>query len=247
MKVIKRKRVANWLGSPVRVIQQLIVSCWSYLSFPFSKFHDNAAKIYFMNLYAGKPDPLIFDGKDSRYFEQIEMVYDIRNLAKKNVLDLGCGNGALFLWLENKRAFPKEYVGIDFAHPPSNFGDKAYSVQKDLRELQIGETNADVVIAVNVLCYLNNYTMDFMFEPTKSGTELIIVEPSPSVFWDAHFDGVELYYRNHLKLTEYLKSKGWQVKRESIDYGFKFIGKYFFSLSFCLFLVSDTCKKSLSM
>jgi len=81
MKVIKRKRVANWLGSPVRVIQQLIVSCWSYLSFPFSKFHDNAAKIYFMNLYAGKPDPLIFDGKDSRYFEQIEMVYDIRNLA----------------------------------------------------------------------------------------------------------------------------------------------------------------------
>ena len=82
MKAIEQKRVANWLGSPARVLRQLIVSCWSHLSFPFSKFYDNATKLYFVNLYAGKPDPLIFDGKDSRYFEQIEMVYDVRNFAE---------------------------------------------------------------------------------------------------------------------------------------------------------------------
>jgi len=239
---LEKKRVANWLGSPTRVIRQLIVSCWSYLSLPISKFHNNAAQHYFTNLYKGKPDPLIFDGKDNRYFEQIEMVYDINNLAEKKVLDLGCGNGSLFFWLMAKKIVLQEYIGIDFAHPASNLGNNACITQRDIRDIQLNKTNANTVFAINVLCYMSDELIDSVFQPLKKNSELIIIEPVPSLFWDAHFEGVKLFYRDNHKLKKILESKGWQVKNAATDYGCKFKGAYFLPLSYCLFLVSDISK-----
>ena len=240
MRKIEQKRVANWLGTPSRVVKQLIVSIWSYLTYPISNFRQNATKLFFCNLYKGKADPLIFDGKNYRYFEQIDMVYDIKNLTQKSVLDLGCGNGSLLLWLTTKQISLKEYIGIDFAHIDSKLSNNAKIIQKDIADIQINETNANIIFAVNVLCYINDATLSSIFESTKERTELIIIEPIPSIFWDAHFDGIKLYYRNSHKLISLLASKGWHVKCTAIDFGFKFFDNYLFPLSYCLLLVSDS-------
>lgn len=233
------KRVANWLGTPTRIINQLFVSCWSYLTFPIAKFHSSAAKDYFTNLYKSQPDPLIFDGKDTRYLEQVGIVYDTSSLVGETVLDLGCGNGSLYDWLSSKQIVLREYIGIDFAHFDKKLDANASILNKDVNNFQIDETNANVVFAVNVLCYLDDSPLSYIFQSEKKNIKLIIIEPTPGLFWDAHFDGVKLFYRNRQYLINILESNGWRLQNSSIDYWFKFLRMYFFPLSYCLFFVKE--------
>lgn len=233
---LQKKRVANWLGSPKRVIHQLIVSSYSYLTYPFAKFHENAAKEYFTQIYSVKDDPLLFDGKDEGYLQKIVSVMEIQKLTKKRVLDIGCGNGNLFQFLESKGARPLDYIGIDFAHPSVDLAENANITKIAVREYEIKSScNPTTIFIINTLCYLDDSVTKSILESTHGNFEIVIIEPIPSIFWDSHFDGVRLYYRNPNDVVKMLIKANWAIKAVSIDYGIRVLDKHLFPLSCCIY------------
>lgn len=232
--LISNKRVANWLGNPKRIILQLIVSATSYLTLPTAKFRDDAVYEYFVQLYRGKPETLIFDGKDGRYLEQINLVYNVNNFNLKNVLDLGCGDGSFFNWLLAQDIYLKSYTGVDFAHPNKKLNKNANIMQKDIVSLDLEEFGPSTIVAINILVYLNNNIAKRILNARKHNTELIIIDPIPGFFWDAYWGGVRLFYRYPTKIIKILKSEGWQIKGLSVDYFAKWRSNFFFPLSYCL-------------
>lgn len=232
---IIKKRVANWLGNPKRILLQLWVSVWSFVFLPTAKYRNSAVYEYFSELYNGKPETLIFDGKDGRYLEQIEMVYNIENLKSRNILDLGCGDGAVFNWLLRQNINPESYRGIDFAHPDKIFNKNARIIKNNVNSIDFDEFKTLTITAVNILVYLNPNIAKLILKSRTQDTELIIIDPIPGLFWDAYWDNVQLFYRKPSMIIEMLKSEGWHIKGISIDYGIKFMNSFFFPLSYCLF------------
>jgi SAM-dependent methyltransferase len=231
---ITRRRVANWLGHPRRVILQLLISGWSYVTLPTANYRNGAVYEYFSELNNGKPETFIFDGKDGRYLEQIKMIYDINNFKDKDILDLGCGNGSFFNWLLMQNINPKSYIGVDFAHPEKMLNNNARITQKDIASIDLDEFSASTITVVNVLVYLNTNIVNSILKARKQDAELIIIDPIPGLFWDAYWGGVRLFYRKPSRIMEMLKSAGWQIKGLSIDYGIKWMNYFIFPLSYCL-------------
>ncbi len=228
------KRVANWLGQPRRVISQLLVSGWSHVTLPTAKYRNGSVYEYFFELYGGKPEILIFDGKDGRYLDQIKMLFSVNDFTDEDILDLGCGNASFYNWLKMQNVNPKSYIGIDFAHPGKALASNARIIQKNLASVDLDEYKASIITVVNVLVYLNTNIINSILKAKKQDTYLIVVDPIPGLFWDAYWGGVELFYRKPSRIIDMLKSEGWEIKGVSIDYGAKWMNNYLFPLSYCL-------------
>lgn len=228
------KRHAEWLGSPKRVLKQILSSIWSYVSLPFVKYSKNAVFDFFYSFYRGKPDPLVFDGKDRRYFDRIEDLFDVNTLKDQSVLDLGCGDGSFYFWLKHKQIQVKKYIGIDFAHEETTLDEYAYICNKDITTIETKEYIVSLIISVNIFCYLDNSSIDLLLRSKTGISKLIIIDPFPGIFWDAQFDGIKLFYRSPRKLIKILNSYGWVVQGISIDYGIKIKDFFLFPLSYCV-------------
>lgn len=231
--IIKRK--ANWLEFDRLMLRQYWVSMLSFTSLPFAKFEEDAAKKYFTKIYNGHFDPLLFDGKKGKYLEQIDLVLKLDEIKNKTILDIGCGNGIIYKWLSDKNTSIDNYIGFDFAHQDLTIGENARILNTDIINVDFSKyKESNLYFLVNSMCYLNDEKISHILRGVNKDDELIIVDPIPCLFWDAHFDGVKIFYRTPNKVIEMLLSFGFSVSQFSTDYQIKIKNKYFVKLSYCL-------------
>ena len=135
------KNVAMWVGSKKKVIMQLIIGIWAYITYPFVKYEDNNAREYFERIYQGEPDPFLFDGKNSKYYTQLDNVIEWGMEKSYHVIDLGCGNGSLYYWFKEKKKENIDYLGVDFAHDFKVLSINAKIIKDDLRSYAFNSVN----------------------------------------------------------------------------------------------------------
>ena len=232
--MIKLKQ--NWMPKNKLLLKQLLVSTASFITLPFFKSRADGVREFFYANYCDKPDGLIFDGTTSGYFSKIEVLVDLAILDKQVIFDIGCGDGALLKWIKGKNVRFKKYIGIDFAYIPTVtivdtefILDDAFNVSKHFKPYQ-----KQISFMTNSACYFDIDLLDKILYSFRKGDELIITEPSPNIFWDAHFKGVKPIYRNLNKLRGILQASDFEILEEVQDYAVKLGNKYLFPLSYCI-------------
>ena len=89
-------------------------------------------------------------------------------------------------------------------------------------------------IAINIFVYLSTKEIDSFLSKINRDTRLIVIEPTPGIFWDKHFEGVKLYYRKLNTLIEETNIEKSTLTSHSTDYGISIFNKfYLFPLSYC--------------
>ena len=229
---------ATWLPPAGKFVFQLFVSIWSYLTLPFFHAKENAIFEFFHKNYYCQPDGFIFDGNnDNNYYSQIEKIYDLKNLENSLVIDLGCGKGALYLWLKKNETTFHQYVGIDFAVRECILSQNACIIQKDMLDfLEYYPKNGQrkMIIMSNSLCYISNQDFVKILNHCNLLDEVIIVEPSRNLFWDAHFDGIKPTYRKLKDIMHILRNNGWIIDSVSSDFMIQIFGICWFRISYSL-------------
>lgn len=223
---------AEWFSPEKRIFKQYLISFKSYLTKIFAKYHNDAAKNYFSNIYNGKYDAYLFDGKEKGYLNCLIYIKDI--LKNRNIIDLGCGTGSLYRWMKKNDIPITSYTGVDFAVKPATI-NKQYEIKNENVEFYSAKYDKNnIVIAINLLCYLSDNQFEQLRASLTYTDYFIIIEPSKSLFWDAYFDDVQLFYRKRKKLIKLLLSNNFEIKSIAIDYGLKCFHHYFLELSNCL-------------
>lgn len=229
------KEIAKWLPQKRVLIRQLFVSTVSYFTLPFFYKAENATKIFFEKNYYIKPDGLVFDGNNLEFYSKISKTCNLGNLYNKNILDLGCGLCSLYNWLRSSNVDFKQYIGIDFAIRGGALSSQDFCVSDNVNNLDkyfIGQKK--IIFLTNVVCYLNNKQFVDILRKCNPEDELIIVEPSPSIFWDAHFNNIKPVYRKVGIIKDTLVEEHFDVLGSTQDYVLKLGQHYIFPLSYCL-------------
>lgn len=235
--VSSKYRIAKWTGSRKVVLKQFLVSIKSHLSFAAKKKHlrDSATKDYFTEIYSWREDPLLFDGKNYDYLDQIKNICNLEELNNGSILDIGCGNATLFHWLKSNNIQVEKYLGIDFAHSNEEIETNVKIVQSDINYIDKNTFNeATHIFFINVMCYLEDATVKNILSHVKSSCRIFIIEPIPNIFWDAHFEGVKLYYRTENQVKSTLLENKFKVLKLSNDYLFSIFKTPFFKLTYSI-------------
>jgi SAM-dependent methyltransferase len=212
---------ARWLGSWSRVARQLLVSLRSHITYKFADQKEGAAERYFRSIYSGtRYDDLLFDGKDWAYYQKLTKIINMDMFGEAQIIDVGCGNGSLYRWLQRDNRSPRMYSGIDIAHPDVEVDASASIHCADVLTVDFGNIvdSRAVLALVNSLCYLDDERFSHLLHQSNYISELIVVEPVPGIFWDAHFDGAMLYYRHPETLLARLTETGWIPQAVAVDY-----------------------------
>lgn len=238
MKVIKRK--ANWIKFNTLTLRQYFIGILSYITLPFATFKKGAIKVYFEKIYNGFRDDFLFDGKRGLYFEQLLFLIKDKDFKKANIIDLGSGNGALYFWLLNNGFNFDKYIGYDFAHKDFLINDTASIINIDITKIENdSQPPNSVYFLINVLCYLDKTQIQEVFNKLKPTSSLIIIEPVPSVFWDAHFNNVKIHYRKRDEVVYFLKEREYSVFSSSVDYLFQFKKLHFLPLCYSIYAYKE--------
>ena len=237
--LITEKRKAEWITAKKAAIQ-FVISLKSYLVYPFCQTQSNATKMYFSKIYDGtRIDDYIFDGNDHAYLKKINHFFqsedNLNTASYKYIYDCGCGNCSFLSYLSQKGVNYEQYIGIDFARSPLLIDENIQIIQSDI-DKYTGFDQSDshkLVVLCNVICYLPTAKFESLLKRIQTkNTSVLIIDPVPSVFWDATFDHVRLYYRDKRKVDGIMKKNGFNCKKTSTDYLFKFFGIYSFPLSY---------------
>lgn len=233
------KSKATWLPPIDVFLWQILVSIKSYLTLLFFSPKKDGVKRFFISNYHVKKDELIFDGSSNGYFGQIEKVLNLSLLEGGKIVDLGCGTGALYGWLQSKNINVQMYIGVDFAYVAKTDGSVKICHEDNVSWVQDPSNygyifNANIIMS-NSLCYTNDPDLLNIFSQCKNAKRIIIIEPYPNLFWDAHFDGVRPIYRKHPVVSKALRENGFSIKAISIDHIFSIRHRYIGPISYCIF------------
>ena len=229
------KEIAKWLPKGKRLLLQLFTSFFSYISLPFFREKEDGIRLFFQRNYSLKPDELIFDGTSSGYLSRITYLFGRIDNNNLEIIDLGCGQGALYIWLNEHECNFKQYIGIDFAinthHLP-----KAHFIRGNIVDVSkhlMG--NESIVFMCNSLCYINDTDFLKILSSLKTYTKIVIIEPSPNIFWDAHFCGVKPIYRSIEKTRKFLCDTGFVIENTDQDYIFRIGNHWAIELSYGIY------------
>jgi SAM-dependent methyltransferase len=227
------KEVAGWIPKKTLLWKQLFVSAKSFLTLPLYKPREDGIQVFFRHNYYVKPDGLIFDGTTLGYYSKIKSIVDIRTLNNKVVIDLGCGQKSLLCWLNEEGISPCKYIGVDFAVEAVN--DNIYVANDDINNVDkyLAE-NGNAIVMCNVLCYINDSAFSSVLCKLNTDDEIIILDPSPNLFWDAHFNGVKPIYRKINEVKNYLVREGFTIFNMVQDYYMKLGNNFIFPFSYCI-------------
>lgn len=232
------KYKALWLPSASKLIIQILLSLWSYLTLPFFHENKNAILKFFQNNYYQKSDDSIFDGNNRNYYSQIERTYNLRDLENKYLIDLGSGPGALYHWLKKKRINFLRYEGVDFAVNNHMLSQNAFIIQENMInycESKYEQKRQKTIFMSNSLCYITDEEFIRIINVFNSRDEMVIVEPSPNLFWNIHFNEIKPKYRKMQYVINILQNSGWEIKAASGDYLIKWNNKYLSKVSYLIF------------
>lgn len=230
------KSVANWLPNRKLLLKQIFLSAWSYITLPFSKNNQGGVQNFFHQNYYHEPDGLIFDGSNSFYFSRLFQMVDVNGLKEKTIVDLGCGKATLYIWMMNHKISFMKYVGIDFAVDSKVLCEGSQIIQSSIMNINNFNHDGDCLFFLsNVICFLTIDELRHSLSNLSSQSEVLIIEPSPGLFWDAHFNGIHPVYRSIESLTEILNNEGIRIVNSMQDYMVKCLGTFCFPMSYCLY------------
>ena len=210
---------AMWLPQPWLFCKQIIVSLWSYITLPLFRKKENGIQNFFERNYYKKCDGLIFDGNTNGYLDKAKDL--IARSYRDVVFDLGCGDsGNLYLWLTKNAIEFRFYIGIDFSIRGKTIDQKARLINGDIRKCNVCRKpdRTAMIVLSNSLCYLSDSEFSEVLKIFESGDEILVIEPEPNLFWDAHFAGIKPIYRKHEEVIKKLEACGFEIKALSVDY-----------------------------
>lgn len=229
MHMKKYKEKAKWIPNVKLFIKQILVSVFSYLTLPLFREKKNGIQEFFKKNYYFEPDGLVFDGTSSGYFSRIKYLSDISILSKRMVIDLGCGQGTFYFWMLENNIPVKQYIGIDFSVNTYELNKNCAFICDDVvntRKYLSDEINT--IVMCNLLCYIDDVAFIKILNDLNSKDYMLIIDPAPNIFWDAHFEGVKPIYRTLENVCFLLKEQGFIIENIMSDYLFK-IGNYYVS------------------
>lgn len=229
------KSKAQWLPSKKMIFQQVLVSFWSYITLPFFKSKDDATCSFFKKNYTEKPDPLIFDGHSNNYFNQIFSLIKCPKLYNRTIIDLGSGTASFYEWLLDNGARGIKYIGVDFALESRRLDYRSEIISGDLKNIDLTEIERPLVMISNVLCYLNTDSVRQVFNKLPINTDILILEPYPCLFWDAHFAGIKLNYRKPKKICTILETVGYEISSINVSHGIRLFDHLICPISYVLY------------
>ena len=202
---------------------------------PFVKIDDAGIQAFFHKNHNIDPDEHVFDGSTVNYFSKVKRLIDISSLADKSIIDLGCGKGSFYFWLLSNNIFPISYLGVDFAVDTKILGENAVIVKENINNQGVYQVEGNnLFFTCNVLCYLRNKELESVLNMPKVGDSVIIIEPSPGVFWDAHFNGIRPKYRKLKTMIQLLIDANYSIETVYQDYLFKICNNYYQPLSYAI-------------
>lgn len=229
------KSVANWLPNNRLLIKQIFLSAWSHITLPISKNFPNGVQSFFHHNYNHEPDELIFDGSNVFYFSRLFQALDIERLEDKTIIDLGCGRATLYNWMTDNDIPFFKYVGIDFAVDSIRLSERAQIIKSNIFNVDTFVSDGNCLFFLsNVICFQTNDELHYLLSNLSRRSEVLIIEPSPGLFWDAHFDGIHPCYRSIYSLTKIMNDCGIRIVNSMQDYMVNFLGSYYFPVSYCL-------------
>ncbi len=229
------KVVAEWIPGFKKYMRQLYVSAVSFITLPFFIPKKDGIRKFFISNYYEKQDDLLFDGSTNGYYSKIELLVDFKSWHNVSILDLGSGNGSLYYWLRQRRLSISRYTGIDFSIRNRNIDDCGILKNDDIANAYkyLSGSN-DIIFMCNSLCYIEDGLFIDVLNSLYTGSELIIIDPSPNIFWDAHFNGVKPIYRKCEEVASILEEHGFFVEGVAQDYLFRIRRVFLSPLSFCI-------------
>lgn len=228
----KIKLKATWTGGRKKVTKQYLVSLKSYLVYPFSCKEKTATKKFFKQIYnSAKIDDLIFDGNDNSYLDKVASIID--GCEYDVIYDCGCGAASFYNYLNKVNIKFKKYIGVDFAVEPKLISQNAEVLNDDIVSHDYAVEGKTLFVFCNVLCYLSKDDITALLNGiAHSNVDILIIDPIPSLFWDATFDNVKLHYRSIKKVNKLMAKFGFKNSMIVKDYLWR-IGKlYLRSLSY---------------
>lgn len=231
--MIRKKELARWLPSPMLFVKQIYVSIKSYLTLPFFVPQENGVQKFFKRNYYTAPDELVFDGSTKGYLSKINGIVNLDKWTELSVIDLGCGCGTLLKWiLENGFSIAK-YVGIDFSIKTEKGNGKYTFVNDNVNNFDKYIENKETIIFMcNSLCYIDDDTFIEILCKVQEGMTMVIIDPAPNIFWDAHFNGVKPIYRTREIVCSILTEQGYVIDNTISDYLLKIKSRYFGEISY---------------
>lgn len=155
--------------------------------------------------------------------------------------DLGCGQSTLLEWLASKGISVESYVGIDVyisqrqrKMQDANRRFLEFDMREDFAHL-IAKANR-IIVAVNSLCYIKNLkevgAINHTYKNSNTSEKLFVAEPYPSIYWETHFSGIDIFLRYPQRIATELSCIGWNVVEVRKLYLYKFIGIYLFPIAY---------------
>lgn len=230
------KEKANWLPSMPLLIKQLFISAISFLTLPCYKPKENGIQNFFVDNYYVKPDGLVFDGSTKGYYEKVKRVISEGVLNNQIIVDIGCGRGVFYFWLVTERYSVKKYIGIDFSIRDRKVDEKCFLYNDHAANINkyISE-ECCILFMSNVVCYLSDSIFKDIMCSLRKGDKIIIIEPSPNLFWDAHFCGIKPNYRNIRDMIRLIEDEELEVINTVQDYFMRIGRRYLFPVSYCIY------------
>lgn len=147
-----------------------------------------------------------------------QVLRDRLQVAGNHILDLGCGRGFLYDWLGQRSEDPFTYHGVDIssgmvkAARAMHSGDVAFHVA-DAATCPPLYRKPDVIAAINVLPYIQDpaRALAVWRVAAKRDTLLVVVDPSPSLYWEREFGGFGIKIRSMRSLRRALLAAGWTI------------------------------------
>lgn len=230
---------ATWV-QPVPFLRQLCESIVNYFRGGRASLSRDVVKAFFDRHRGDQPDPLVFDGSRSGYYDQLLLVMPQKPAVR--YIDLGCGSGGLFAFLRARGILFEKYIGVDFSptpgqpvsRPDSTIRNASIEQEELLKDLVPGTH----IIMINSVCYLESvFNLPILQAAAHcQDAALLVVEPYPGIFWDRQFEGIRPRYRHPDQLVREASTLGWVPSHFVIFYligiGPLFLWPLAYSLSF---------------
>ncbi len=235
--ILLKKDIALWAQNWNRFSHILKGSVRSRIFGIKGQRKPGAVTSYFQSVYS-KPENLrVMDGNETEFLEQIFSVATPTQLSSLPLVDIGCGRGQIYSYLIKQGKSPPSYIGFDAGHPSQAIPPNGQIINREIGTQSIENElpkEPFKVCAINSLCYMNDLKILQNILDNKFCSDIILLEPTPGIFWDVYWKGIKPTYRKPHRLKRELRTWGYQATSLCQFYYKKTLFGWFWELCYAI-------------